>query len=67
MPRSGASQESRGERGRVTSDAGARQRARSGSVRARDAPRFDGHRVVVTGGAGFLGSHLCDAQRQARR
>jgi len=37
-----------------------RQDVRIGAVRRRDAPRFDGPRVVVTGGAGFLGSHLCD-------
>jgi dTDP-glucose 4,6-dehydratase len=36
------------------------QQARIGSGRTRGG-RFDGHRVVVTGGAGFLGSHLCDA------
>jgi dTDP-glucose 4,6-dehydratase len=30
-------------------------------TRAQSAGRFSGQRVVVTGGAGFLGSHLCDA------
>jgi dTDP-glucose 4,6-dehydratase len=61
MPRSGASQEPSGDRAWVTSDADARHQPRSGSTRTQAAHRFDGHRVVVTGGAGFLGSHLCDA------
>lgn len=32
-----------------------------GEPRGHSVGRFSGQRVVVTGGAGFLGSHLCDA------
>jgi dTDP-glucose 4,6-dehydratase len=35
------------------------------SEATRDASSFEGRRVVVTGGAGFLGSHLCDALLRA--
>jgi dTDP-glucose 4,6-dehydratase len=42
-------------------DAGAGRRAHSASARTRAARGFGGYRVVVTGGAGFLGSHLCEA------
>lgn len=45
----------------MTWDAGGRPQIRNGSFRTQGAPRFGGYRVVVTGGAGFLGSHLCDA------
>jgi len=45
----------------VTSDASGRRQTRNGSSCKQGAPRFGGHRVVVTGGAGFLGSYLCDA------
>ena len=60
MPRSAANQERRGGSGERTSDAGTQQ-TRNGSPGGLSAPRFGGQRVVVIGGAGFLGSHLCDA------
>jgi dTDP-glucose 4,6-dehydratase len=60
MPRSGISPERCGETGWATSGVDTRQEARSDSTRTQGANRFDKQRVVVTGGAGFLGSHLCD-------
>jgi NAD dependent epimerase/dehydratase family len=45
----------------MTPDSGRSQHGGRGSVHALGVGRFAGQRVVVTGGAGFLGSHLCDA------
>lgn len=45
----------------MSSDPGTRWQGRSDVIRKQSAGQFTGQRVVVTGGAGFLGSHLCDA------
>jgi dTDP-glucose 4,6-dehydratase len=44
----------------MTSDSADSLQSGPGSTRLRGAGQFTGQRVVVTGGAGFLGSHLCD-------
>ena len=43
------------------SDMGAQRWPRRSAVGTRVTPGCGGYRVVVTGGAGFLGSHLCEA------
>lgn len=62
MVRVKTSEENGHERGEaLTSRPGDEAPARGGHRGRPGAHRFGGHRVVVTGGAGFLGSHLCEA------